>query len=311
MTNFWWVNQGKTYAWESELNLLWAPLKNGKGRKESHWERMDDVAPGDVVFHYSKLHLRAISEVLTPARKATKPYKNPSSDDWEESGREVSLRMYPLASPLPLNEIPLELRQEWQRTGAQFDKNGDVKQGYLFEQPREAAQWVMEHLGLVTKSDEPPIESTPAQNSNSNEELFIVVGPDGQVTASRRPEQARLKRFLFGQRTVNLCALCGKELPNSLLVVSHIKKRSHSDLHERGDLNIVMAACALGCDAIYERGYITVNTHGLIQQGPRNPETNHLRSYINDMLGRRVTAHSPGTSKYFEWHHNWHNKQSA
>lgn len=43
----------------------------------------------------------------------------------------------------------------------------------------------------------------------------------------------------------------------------------------------------------YERGYITVDMHGLVQQGPRAPETHHLQSYINDLVGRQVTAHTP------------------
>lgn len=309
MSNFWWVNQGATYAWESELNILWAPLTASNGRTQSHWERMDSLAPGDIVFNYADSHIRALSEVLSPARRASKPYKNLASDAWGEAGREVSLRMHPLESPLNLQEIPLELRKAWKQKGSPFNKHGGINQAYLLELPTDAGCWIMDHLGLASTTSDASIGSAPDNDSEENDELFIVVGPDGQVTAAHRPEHARLKKFLFGHSSVSCCALCGKELPTSLLVASHIKKRSHSDSHERGDLHIVMAACALGCDAVYERGYITVDTHGLVQQGPRIPETNHLQSYINDLLERQVTAHTPRTAKYFEWHRDWHHHQ--
>lgn len=270
---------------------------------------MDSLAPGDIVFNYADSHIRALSEVLSPARRASKPYKNLASDAWGEAGREVSLRMHPLESPLNLQEIPLELRKAWKQKGSPFNKHGGINQAYLLELPTDAGCWIMDHLGLAGTTSDASIGSAPDNDSDENDELFIVVGPDGQVTAAHRPEHARLKRFLFGHNSVSCCALCGKELPISLLVASHIKKRSHSDSHERGDLHIVMAACALGCDAVYERGYITVDTHGLVQQGPRIPETNHLQSYINDLLERQVTAHTPRTAKYFEWHRDWHHHQ--
>src|SRR5688500_10260595 len=83
---------------------------------------------------------------------------------------------------------------------------------------------------------------------------------DRQVQTTARIEQAYLRRRLFGDRPTGTCAICGQELPTDLLVAAHIKRRASSDQTERADVrNNVMAACAFGCDDLYERGYLSVD----------------------------------------------------
>ena len=52
--------------------ILWAPLLSKNGQKQHHWERMDELQPGDMVIHYSGA-IRAVSRVDSPAVLATKP----------------------------------------------------------------------------------------------------------------------------------------------------------------------------------------------------------------------------------------------
>ena len=57
-----------------------------------------------------------------------------------------------------------------------------------------------------------------------------------------------------------------------------------------------MAACTLGCDALYELGYITVNDSGHIHTAPQAPTA------AARLDGRRALAHNDTTARYFAWH---------
>jgi len=245
--------QGLACAWESGLNIIWALLTTINDRTQSHPERTDKNTLGEIVLNYADSRLGSISKALSPARRASKLYKTLAADAWGEAEREVSLRMHHLDSPLHLQEIPLELCEVWKQKGSPFNKTGGINQAYLSDRPTDVGCRIMEQLGLASASRDAPLEFALVKDSEENEELFIVDGPDSQLASTHRPEHARLKIILFGQHTVSYCPLAGKELPISFLVAPHTKKRSRRDSHERGDLHIVIAACSFGCDAILER----------------------------------------------------------
>ena len=57
----------------------------------------------------------------------------------------------------------------------------------------------------------------------------------------------------------NTCCIYNKKYPVSFLVAAHIKKRAECTLDEKKDfLNIVAPMCKMGCDELYEKGYIGV-----------------------------------------------------
>ena len=64
---YFWVNQSKTYHHERDLGCLWAPMLSKGGKKLHHWERMDQVSPGDMILTYAKGKLMAIVHNLHPS----------------------------------------------------------------------------------------------------------------------------------------------------------------------------------------------------------------------------------------------------
>lgn len=305
VVRFWWVNQGQSYKWESALQIMWAPYVNKDGKTQHHWERMDHVQPGDVIVNYAHMQIRAISTALTNAHPAVNPHVGNTEWDWEKDGREVKLRVQELEVPLGLEEIPQTLRQGWKALGSPFNVNGGINQGYLFELPEDAGLWIMNELSLVAEDDEDLLDAAPDDGEN-NTDAVLDVGPDGEITVKFRAEHGQLKRYLFGNQTEVHCALCSKLLPRELLITSHIKKRAECNHSERMDTKVVMAACALGCDAVYERGYIVVSPTGVIESGPRATTTEHLSAFVTDLIGKKVQAFTPHTAKYFAWHAKWH-----
>ena len=129
---------------------------------------------------------------------------------------------------------------------------------------------------------------------------------DMEISSSRRLEQGFLKKILFGNKTIETCACCKNEFPVSYLITAHIKKRSHCDLDERKDKNVVMPMCKMGCDEIYEKGYISVFNGKFIDMS-KTPNSAELQKYIDKVSNTDCDYYNQQTKSYFEWHYN-HNK---
>jgi hypothetical protein len=123
---------------------------------------------------------------------------------------------------------------------------------------------------------------------------------DRVLLARARTEQARLRDYLLQGRTQAPCDLCGRLLPRDLLVAAHIAPRRDLDHAERTQFDrIAMIACLLGCDRLFELGYLTVDEEGTICPGAAGDE---LTPILNELAGRRCSAYSDDTAAAFAAH---------
>lgn len=161
-----------------------------------------------------------------------------------------------------------------------------------------------------------PAAAEPSEALDPAEEDAAVAAFDGDLErkAQRayRGEQSALKRRLLRGPT-GRCALCGSVLPAAFLVAAHIKKRAVCSDDEKRDLgNIAMLACTLGCDVLYEHGYVTVATGGALQVSPLATGSGRIADYIAEMLeGRTVDWWSADRELYYEWHRSRTFKKGA
>jgi hypothetical protein len=125
----WWVNQGKTYAAERAGGYMWAPQKAKSGITFGHHENVSRVQRGDVVVHYANGSIVALGLVTAGGEPASKP-RDLQDEEWGDQGWLARVASHELKQPIALNEIPVELRAE--HRGGPFDRDGAVKQGYLF-----------------------------------------------------------------------------------------------------------------------------------------------------------------------------------
>lgn len=72
-TKFWWVKQSVNFDPVYGGGTLWAPLKDRRGQQVDHWRTLDRVLPGDLVIHYARPEVRAISRVATRPQPAYPP----------------------------------------------------------------------------------------------------------------------------------------------------------------------------------------------------------------------------------------------
>jgi hypothetical protein len=118
-----------------------------------------------------------------------------------------------------------------------------------------------------------------------------------------RGEQAVLRKAVLGTAPTAECALCGKTYPTSLLRAAHIKPRSVCSDDERRDLaSIAMPACLLGCDALFEDGYVSVDAAGLVTSSGEHDLPQALADRVAELVDRQCGAFDQGSADYFEWH---------
>ncbi len=306
-----WVNQGLTFDEERRAGVLWAPKlsrpRAGKsdGTPRAHWDRLREAQAGDVVIHYSRGAIRGWSRVAAAAFDGPPPFDE-SSSRWPSDGRLLRTDMEEVDIPIELDAIPLELRTARDETSWPFSKKGAVKQVYFSEVAGALAQWLLTEVGLRVD-----VAQLPSWPEDSDLPSSIDYRGDRQVIANSRGEQTRLRRHLFGDETLATCALCGRDLPVAMLVTAHIKRRASTSAAERSRMDLVMSACRLGCDSLFELGYVVVARDGTIRRGPRRiPTTEDLEFAAAALLGRTCNAWNAATERYFAHHRHWQ-KQEA
>jgi len=124
---------------------------------------------------------------------------------------------------------------------------------------------------------------------------------DGVALTKYRKEQAFLRAYLLGGRKQAACVLCGRMLPQELLVAAHIKPRSKASRSERLDFeNIAALMCSLGCDSLFEKGFVYV-AEGKIYINPSRNLSPHLNKSV-ELLVNRTAENWLGSSAYYKWH---------
>ena len=293
---YWWVNLGDSYEEARKLGALWAPLKDKRGNPNNSWESLDLVKRGDIVLHYANKKIRAISTVTNGPRVAEKTLSD--RKQWQDLGREIAVGIQDFDFTIEISEIPMELRlNSGQGIETPFDRNGKVKQGYLYNAPTEVVKFVFEYLKLLSPSGQVDLDTRAT-------ELFgdFSDGTDKTITTTFRREQRALRQHLIGSSEVAKCGLCGRNLSRNLLVASHIKPRSVCSEKERIDPNVAILACVLGCDSLFDKGAIYVDTDGFIRISTKLNPTSDLSDFLQGLEGKRAIAFSEGSKRYFKWH---------
>lgn len=138
-----------------------------------------------------------------------------------------------------------------------------------------------------------------------NEVVITIDGPFDRLTIHKsRKEQKKLRQALRRESTVAACAICTRVFTWDFLVVAHIKKRSLASSSERADLPNVVPMCLLGCDALFERGFVGIKKGRVVTL--KQPDTEDLSNFVATIEGKMSGWLNADTEKYFEWHIDHH-----
>jgi len=126
---------------------------------------------------------------------------------------------------------------------------------------------------------------------------------DRERTTQQRTKSRYIRNHLFPSPTAT-CDLCGEVFPCAFLVGAHIKKRAACSHAEKIDIpNVVMAACVFGCDALFEKSYVTVADNWSVRvSGPTGSAA--LDKRLAQLAGRSFPHRDALRLPYFLWHRN-------
>ncbi|MFJ7907080.1 hypothetical protein [Kitasatospora sp. NPDC096204] len=196
-----------------------------------------------------------------------------------------------------------------------LDIRADVDGSLLGEQAMEALRLSANKQGAPVLQDLTVIDnviSAPApeddpdtgESGEGTPDRFLDI--DGELdqrslTLVRR-ERQRLRRTKFGTGERITCALCGTSLPSRVVHTAHIKRRRDCDIYERRHLANVMGACVLGCDTLFEHGYLYVSEQGLVTPTTTALDDPGLQPALTALSGRHCTEFTEESRPYFAWH---------
>lgn len=291
--SYWWVNQGENFERAIKAHTLWTLQDRGgiwsSGRKE-----IFELRPGDIVIHHARKAIRAVSQFAEAATSATRPAENPPrpGESWSDVGQRVELDiLHPVT--IPQTQYATFISHGSGTTGP-LGVDGIAKRRYLEQIDTRTAHAILAACG-VEAPDLAPLPSAWADGIDAT---------DSEALTKARLEQSKLRAFLLGTSPTATCDLCGRILPIDLIVAAHIQLRSKLTDQQRLQFKAVaMLACTLGCDALYEAGYITVNSNGIVTAG-KPPLTQALSKAVTGLAGRTCPRHNHLTAAHFAARHD-------
>ncbi len=253
---YWWVNQNKTHHLENADGYLWAPIRDKAGRSNKHWELMEHVEPGDLIFSYVSAEIRKIAIAQTTATPASRPVGR-SFDPWKRDGRRVEAEYIDLSKPLSNLVLQRELGSDLMGSGVDrpLTSTGRGKQAYFFSlQP------------IVGRK---LLELSAIEGNIPTEDLSVVISraaPIGTPTETTRKavRESRIGQGRFRQDVLKAwngrCSVTGTNIQEAIRA-SHIKPWADSNNRERIDANNGLPLVAT-LDSLFDKGLITFESDG-------------------------------------------------
>ncbi|MBA8953917.1 hypothetical protein ACFQU9_44470 [Actinomadura namibiensis] len=147
-------------------------------------------------------------------------------------------------------------------------------------------------------------QTAATESVDHTADRYLNIGGDLDQRARTlvRREQQRLRAQKFGNAERLTCALCGRTLPARVVHTAHIKRRRDCSFDERRDLANIMGACVLGCDVLFEHGYLYVDDTGKITASASGLADPGLAGPLQERMGQSCAAFGPDSRGYFAWH---------
>lgn len=153
------VFQGGHYAEEYKSGFLWAPFIDNAGHDPFHWELLTKLIPGDIVYHYRRGLIVAVSTVTDTWEQAERP--DGLHDDIATAlvGRMVKCSTVDLDRPIRIKDHADLIVKYRRDKHSAFNKNGDANRGYLFKLEPAIAEAFEEDINGISFAEADKVKS--------------------------------------------------------------------------------------------------------------------------------------------------------
>ncbi|PLT35639.1 HNH endonuclease [Bacillus sp. V5-8f] len=294
------VMQGHTYLEDKQLGIIWS-LQQDKGGNVPHsWQRMTEVKKGDIVFHYVKGNIVAISIASEDCKESSKPTIMQNHNRRSNEGYLVKLTYHELDIPVNVRDRFNEIVSLLPIKYSPFQQDGNGNQGYLYPCNEELAMKLLElisELNIYQVTEEQLELSIDNVRRTENKTLIpVLTETESEVKTKIRLGQQKFRKELFPLWD-GKCALCGIAL-SELLRPSHSKPWKDSTHLERLDpYNGVLLCC--NHDALYEKGLIAFDGQARLHVSSQIRNEDYQLYGLKPMA--KIKIHSKNKI-YFKWH---------
>lgn len=310
---YWWVNQNQTYRHEVAGGYLWSPKRKANGATNPFYEFMREVAPGDVVFSFSDVVIKAIGIAASHAYEAPKPNEfGGVGAYWDQIGWRVDVAFRELSHAIRPADYMDRLQSHLPSRYAPLQPNGRGLQSvYLTALSEPFALEIADLIGhearvIIRGSRVADTESKPAVGLIQWEEHQLAqVRQDGSLPETTRQAvvQARRGQGLFKQRVLQIeqrCRLTGVDRLEHLRA-SHCKPWRDSDNTERldGENGLLLTPDA---DHLFDRGFLSFDDSGRVLVSPVAHIPSLKAMGLDPSSLSTVGAFSSGQRNYLSFH---------
>lgn len=265
---------------------LWGVTLGDRNRKLASWRRIE---PGDVALFSAERQIFANAVVTLTHRS-----RDIADFVWGRDSKDASYELLYFVKDVDrTHTIP---GADLNRAVGYLESNNI--QSFAVLDARRSADVIVAFPFLATRTE-------GVVQGAFDRAISVLGGADSldrKVESLSRVEQTYLRQMLFGRESTSRCAICGEEFPVELLVAAHIKRRSACSLDERRDAeHIVMPACTFGCDELFERGFVGVDSTGRVVTAD-DGTTPTVAARLNLLRGRSCRTFERRREGYFSWH---------
>lgn len=294
------VMQGETYQDEQKAGVLWTPQVDKSGMVPHSWSRMQELKKGDLVFHYVKGLLVAISQVREDCRKGVKP-KTPDAEHTESEDAYIARTAYrELENPLSVKAHFQEIQPLLPIKYAAFQEDASGNSGYLYPCNEELAMKILElisSLNIFTlEVEQLELSMEVIKKTEHNPLLGLIAEAELEIKTKMRRGKKQFRESLLplwhGE-----CPLCGIAI-EEVLQATHAKPWKDSTEVERLNPFNGVLLCANHA-ALYTAGYIAFTGGGRLHISSRIPEEDYPDFRLRKNMKIPV---SPEHASYLRWH---------
>lgn len=249
---YFWASQNKTYKDERLGGYLWAPKVNAKKQTPFHWRNVSKVERDDLIFSYFRQEIVAVSIARSEPYDAPIPREWEYLHDWQNDGWKVDVEYDDIHDRPHVRDFKVKFEKYLPEKYSPMASTGGA-QGYLFELPEIAAEFLFELLNW---------EVLAARI----EDKHLAIGSDKVSTAKVRIGQAHFRNKLkkFWQ---NKCAVTNARTIE-LLRASHIVSWASSSPEDRMDEHNGLLLSPT-YDAAFDAHLITFSDMGELIRSPK------------------------------------------
>ena len=282
-------NQEINQSLQDDFYACWG-VTNGK--KDVNFNQWSKMKKGDICIMYRDKTFFSAGKIITS-------FKNPQLAEhlWKTNEEGETWENMFLIDEVKKTNIPVKSLINLMGYKEKF-----VVQRYM-SYSEDISELIVEELDLINWNSPfytSDCETEEEKKKRIQEALQKLDKTDSKShTSKQRIEQQLLREFHVGVKETT-CSLCHKKLPNELIVAGHIWERHKiKDEEIRKDPDIVMPVCKLGCDELFEKGFIVVGETGNIIPDNRYIESEPLIEFAQQYNGKKCLHFNEKTKRFF------------